>query len=63
MSDNNIKVAKEIVKYLKAEKLIEDAEINLDDKIANGTIRESDWKLIFEQQIRNEEKQTKSETE
>jgi hypothetical protein len=63
MSDNNTKVAKEIVKQLKAEKLIADEEINLESKIANGTIRESDWKLIFEQQIRNAEKQDKSETE
>lgn len=63
MSDNNTTVAKEIVKQLKAEKLIADEEISLECKIANGTIRESDWKFIFEQQIRNVEKQTKSETE
>jgi hypothetical protein len=63
MSDNNTTVAKEIVKQLKAEKLIADEEINLESKIANGTIRESDWKLIFEQQIRNVENQAKSETE
>ncbi len=63
MSDNNTTVAKEIVKQLKAEKLIADEEISLENKIANGTIRESDWKLIFEQQIRNKEKQPKSETE
>lgn len=63
MSDKNTTVAKEIVKQLKAEKLIADEEINLESKITNGTIRESDWRLIFEQQIRNAEKQTKSETE
>jgi hypothetical protein len=63
MSDNNTTVAKEIVKQLKVENLIADEEINLESKIANGTIRESDWKLIFEQQIRNAEKQAKNETE
>ena len=63
MSDNNTTVAKQIVRQLKAEKLIADEEVNLENKIANGTIRESDWKLIFEQQIRNIEKQAKSETE
>jgi spermidine/putrescine-binding protein len=63
MSDNNTKVAKEIVKQLKAEKLITNEEINLENIIANGTIRESDWKLLFEQQIINAEKQAKSETE
>jgi hypothetical protein len=63
MSDNNTTVAKEIVKQLKVENLIADEEINLESKIANGTIRESDWKLTFEQQIRNAEKQAKNETE
>jgi len=63
MTDNNRMVALEIVKQLKAEKLISDKEINLESKIANGIIRESDWKLIFEQQIRDTEKQTKNETE
>jgi hypothetical protein len=63
MSDNNTIVAKEIVKQLKAEKLIADEEINLESKIANGTIREIEWKLIIEKQIINIEKQTKSETE
>ncbi len=63
MSNNNTTVAKEIVKQLKVEKLIADREISLENKIATGTIRESDWKLIFEQQIRNTEKQAKSEAE
>jgi len=63
MTDNNKMVALEIVKQLKAEKLISDKEINLENKIANGIIREDDWKLIFEQQIRDIEKQTKNETE
>lgn len=49
MSDNDTTVAKEILKQLKAEKLIADKQINLESKISNGTIRESDWKLIFEQ--------------
>ncbi|QEK51252.1 hypothetical protein FYC62_05880 [Pedobacter aquae] len=63
MSDNNTIVAKEIVKQLKAEKLIADEEINLESKIANGTIREIDWKVIIENQIINAEKKTKGETE
>jgi hypothetical protein len=63
MSDNNTKVAKEIVKQLKAEKLIADEEINLESKIANGTIREIDWKIIIENQIINAENKTKGETE
>lgn len=63
MSDNNTTVAKEIVRQLKAEKMVADEEISLESKIGNGTIRESDWKLVFEQQIRNAEKQAKSETE
>ena len=62
MSDNNTIVAKEIVKQLKAEKLIADEEINLESKIANGTIREIDWKVIIENQIINAEKNTKGET-
>ncbi len=63
MSDNNSIVAKEIVKQLKAEKLISDEEINLESKIANGTIREIIWKIIFENQLINSEKLTKGETE
>ncbi len=63
MSDNNTIIAKEIVKRLKAEKLIADEEINLESKIANGTIREIDWKIIIENQIINLEKKTKGETE
>ena len=63
MSDNNTTVAKEIVKQLKAEKLIADEEINLESKIANGTIREIDWKVIIENQIINAEKKIKGETE
>ena len=61
MSDNNTIVAKEIVQQLKAEKLIADEEINLESKIANGTIREIDWKVIIENQIINAEKNTKGE--
>ncbi|WP_300567531.1 hypothetical protein [Flavobacterium sp.] len=63
MNENNTTVAKEIVKQLKAQKLIADEEISLENKIAEGTIKESDWKLIFEQQIRNVEKQAEFETE
>jgi len=53
MDDNNTIVAKEILKQLKAEKLIADEEINLESKIANGTIREIDWRIVLEKQIIN----------
>ncbi len=62
MSDNNKIVAEEIVKQLKENKFIATDESNIENQIANGTIKESDWKLIFEQQIKNMEKQNNNET-
>lgn len=62
MSNNNKTVAEEIVKQLKEKELISVDESNIENQITNGTIKESDWKLIFEQQIKNTEKQDTNET-
>lgn len=61
MSNNNKTVAEEIVKQLKEKELISVDESNIESLITNGTIKESDWKLIFEQQIKNIEKQNSDE--
>lgn len=63
MTDNNSIVAREIVKQLKAEKLISDEENQLESKISGGTIREIEWKVIFESQIIDMKKQAESEAE
>ncbi len=62
MSNINKAVAEEIVKQLEDAKLIVTDEKNIENQITNGTIRENDWKLLFEQQIRNLEKLAESET-
>lgn len=62
MSNINKVVAEEIVKQLKESELISSDEKNIVDQITNGTIKENDWKLIFEQQIKNAEKLKESET-
>jgi len=62
MSNINKVVATEIVKQLKESNLISIEEKTIENQITNGTIKENDWKLIFEQQIRNLEKLTESET-
>lgn len=62
MSNINKEVASKIVKQLKEKKLISDEEINVEDQIANGIIKESEWRLILERQIKNLEKLTESET-
>jgi len=53
--ENNFVVANDIVSQLKERQLISLDEVTLVNKIANGTIKENDWKLIFEQQILNNE--------
>lgn len=53
MSDINKNVAEEVVKLLKSAQLIAADEKNIENKIAGGIIKENDWKLLFEQQIRN----------
>lgn len=57
MSDLNRTVASEAVKLLKGAGLIPRDEKNIENKISTGTIKENDWKIIFEQQIRNLENQ------
>jgi len=49
---SNEKVAKTIVAKLKEDKLISDGELVAEKKIANGTIKENDWKVLFESKIR-----------
>ena len=60
--NNNKTVAEKIVKQLKENKLISIEENNIENQISNGTIKENDWKLIFEQQLKNTEKQKENET-
>ena len=55
---SNAAVAKEVVKKLKEKKLISDDENAIENKIATGTIKEAEWKLIFEQKLRNTVKET-----
>jgi len=62
MSNINKAVAEEIVKKLKESELISSDEKSIENQITNGTIKENDWKLVFEQQIRNLEKLAESET-
>jgi len=62
MSNINKAVAEEIVRQLKETELISINEKNVENQITNGTIKENDWKLIFEQQMRNSEKLSEDET-
>lgn len=55
--NNNGKVAGDIVTKLKAKKLIVESDTVIENKIANGSIRENDWKVFLEQQIREMEKE------
>lgn len=59
--ENNFVVANDIVNQLKERQLISLDEDTLVSKIANGTIKENDWKLIFEQQILNKVQITEDE--
>jgi hypothetical protein len=52
MSDINRIVADEIVKQLKYSNLVQTDQKDLESKISNGIIKETEWKLIFEQQIK-----------
>lgn len=56
MSNINRNIAEEAVKLLKSANLISDDEKNIENQIANGTVKENDWKIVFEQQLRNLEK-------
>jgi hypothetical protein len=56
MSNNNQKIAKSIVQKLVDEKLIAADEKQIESKIEQGTIKESDWKIYLESQIRNQNK-------
>lgn len=60
---SNEKVAQTIMQKLKEAKLISDEETVLEKKIANGTVKENDWKVLFETKLREQPEQPKSETE
>lgn len=55
--NNNGKVAGDVVAKLKAKKLIVENDTIIENKIANGSIKENDWKVFLEQQIRELEKE------
>jgi hypothetical protein len=63
MADINKTIAAEIVRQLKEKNLIEATEASIEAKIATGTIKDTDWKLHLESQIRNLEKQAKNEAQ
>lgn len=54
MNCENIIVSKTVIAKLKENKLIPNDDETLEIKIANGIIKEIEWKLIFEQQVINE---------
>lgn len=62
MSDINRIVADEIVKQLKSSNLVPTDQKDLESKISNGIIKETEWKLIFEQQIKALEILSENET-
>ena len=62
MSDINRIVADEIVKQLKSSNLVQTDQKDLESKISNGIIKETEWKLIFEQQIKALEILSENET-
>jgi hypothetical protein len=61
MNENNKIIAQEISKQLLSKLLILETDKSVEMKIGNGTIKENDWKLIFEQQIRHLEASGKIE--
>lgn len=56
MANNNQKIAKSIVQKLMDENLIAADEKLIESKIEQGIIKESDWKIYLETQIRNQKK-------
>ena len=56
MINNNKSVAEEIVKQLKKKEIVSSDENGIENQIANGSIKESDWRLIFEGQIKKTKK-------
>lgn len=51
---SNESVAKTIVEKLKESKLILDDEVIAEKKIANGTIKDNDWKVLFESKLKSD---------
>lgn len=65
MSKINEILAKQIVDKLKEENLVSAADKQLATKLANGSMKEADWKIVLEEII-NKPKETieiKNETE
>lgn len=59
----NERVAQTIVSKLKEAKLISNEETVLEKKIANGTVKENDWKVLFETKLREQPEQSEGEAE
>jgi hypothetical protein len=59
---SNEKVAKTIITKLKEDKLILNDETVAEKKIANGTIKENDWKVLFESKLKEIKDEPISET-
>ena len=59
--NSNEKVAKTIMAKLLEDKLISDGEVVAEKKIANGTIKENDWKVLFESKVRELKGEVKNE--
>ncbi|MBX2896380.1 MAG: hypothetical protein KF763_13105 [Cyclobacteriaceae bacterium] len=49
---SNETVAKTVLEKLKESKLILNDESVAEKKIANGTIKENDWKVLFESKLK-----------
>lgn len=62
MSNINKTVADEIVQLLKSKNLIPADLKDLENKISNGAVKENEWRLILEQQIKILETQSEDET-
>lgn len=60
---SNEKVSKTVIAKLKEAKLISDDEAVAEKKIANGSIKENDWKVLFETKLREQQKQESGEAE
>ncbi len=63
MSSINQILAKQIVDKLKEEKLINASDKQLVTKLANGSMKEADWKIALEEIINKPKPKSKSNDE
>jgi len=63
MSNINETLAKQIADKLKEEKLINPADRQLAVKLANGNMKEADWKIALEEIINKPKETAENETE